>query len=267
MEPNVTPTAQPTPQPTPAPAPTPGIGMAPNYQPTPAPDPAPQPAPQPEPNQPAPQTEPQPQPAPQPTPQPDGTVPQQNPQPQPTQEPVKTQQSYEEYLDSLTKADPIELPKPTDIDKDDPEGLVKFFEEFGKATEARARQAMQQESAIQRAETDAWNEVFTKYPEIKENKALRDTVHNIRMGAYNSGQLLSPLQVADGLVGTLHDAYKKGINDNQVQVRIQDSQPLNGGGNPPAPSGVNYENIQLPGQAGMDAAVSELQKLIDAGKI
>lgn len=260
MEPNAAPQPQATP--------TPGIGMAPNYPPTPAPELAPTPAPQPTTQpEPTPAPQPEPQPAPQPAPAPDGTVPQQNVQPQPTTEPIKTQQSYEEYLESLTKADPIDLPKPTDIDKDDPEGLVKFFEEFGKATEARAVQAMKNQAVIQQAEAKAWDEVFTKYPEIKENKDLRDTVHNIRVGAYNSGQLLTPLQVADGLVGTLHDAYKQGVNDQQVQVRVQASQPLNGGGNPPADTGVNYESLQLPGQAGMDAAVMQLTKLMDNGKI
>lgn len=250
-----------TPPVPPAPAmPTPGIGMAPNYPPMPEPTPAPTPEPAPAPT---------PEPAPQPTPPADGTTPIQNePTPAvPTE--TKPQLTYDEYLDSLTQKipKPAEFPKPTEIDQNDPEALVKFFEEYGRVTVERAQAAMQEQQVVQTAEARAWKEVFTKYPEIENNPQLRDTIHNIRMGAYHQGQSHSPLQVADALVGTLHAEYKRGVNDTNVQTRIQDSQPLNGGSNPqPAPA-VNYEALQQPGQAGIDAAVQQLEAMIRAGKV
>lgn len=266
---NPTPAPMPTPPVPPLP-PAPGIGMAPNFPATdvqPVPQPA-DPIPQPQaPQQPEPQPQPQqPQPAPQ---DPNQPQPQQNPQPSPTTDPTKQQQTYDEYLESLVKnvEKPQDLPNPKDVPENDPEALSKFFEEFGRVTEQRARAAMQQEHIIQQAEGRAWREVFDKYPEIQKNPTLRDTIHNIRLGAYQRGESLSPIQVADGLVGTLSEQYRKGINDTNVQIRVQDSQPLNGGGQPQPTQGVNYEALQQPGVAGQEAAIAEIDKLIRANRI
>lgn len=185
-------------------------------------------------------------------------------QPAPQQEPLK-QLSYDEYLDSLTKdIKPVELPKATDVDKDDPEGLNKFFDDYGKKMIEQARQELQKEQVVQAAEARAWQDVFTKYPEVLEDKNLRDTIHNIRMGEYSRGQSRSPLEVADQLVGALHSRYVKGINDTNVQTHIQESQPLNGGGQPQPQPAVNYEALQ---EGGRDAAVMQLTQMIEQGKI
>lgn len=263
------------PTPTPMPTPTPGIGLAPNYPPQPAPEPQPQlqPAPAPEPA-PQPTPSPEPQPAPQPTepqPQPNPTepTPQVNPQPQPTTDPTRQQLTYDEYLESLTKniPEPPKLPNPSEVKEDDPEALAKFFEDYGNAMEQRLIARQQQQVVVQQAEGTAWREVFAKYPEIEANPTLRDTVHRIRVGAYQNGESLSPIQVADALVGTLHNEYRKGTNDTLVQTRVQNSQPLNGGGQPPAVPAINYEALQQPGQAGTDAAVGQLEAMIRAGQI
>lgn len=251
MNPENVPT-QPT-VPEPAPTPTPGIGNAPSYTPPEQPQPAPsEPTPQPSEPQPAPQPA-EPQPAPAETEQP---------------QPAPKVQSYDEYLESLIgNIQPPEVPKATEVNGEDPEALNKFFENFGEAIEKRVAAQMQQQEVIRSAEAQAWNDVFTKYPEIKDNQELRDTVHNIRMGAYASGKSLSPVQVADALVGTLHSEYKRGINDQQVQTRVQASQPLNGGGQPvPAPK-INLEALQQPGNAGFDSAVNQIQSMIDSNRI
>lgn len=149
MNPNEQPTPAPNPAPVaPAPAPTP----APQPEPTPAPAPTPtfQPgiaspsyngatpiAPEPVAD---PQPTPQPNPEPTPAPAPTGT-----PQPEPVKQPT-----YDEYLESLVKdIKPVELPKPSDVKQDDPEGLTKFFDDFGKAVTERAYTEMQKQSVIQ----------------------------------------------------------------------------------------------------------------------
>lgn len=256
---------EPVQQQTEQPAPfTPGIA---NGVPQPAPQPVENPQPQ---EQPAVQpTEPQPQANPQePAPQPNPQAPQNPQNPQPTQQAPqenKPQLTYDEYLDSLTKdIKPIEMPKPTDVNKDDPDGLVKFFEDYEQKILEKARQENQKQAIVQSAERQAWGEVFTKYPEIQNNTDLRDTIHNIRMGAYSRGQSLSPIQVADALVGTLHKEYKKGVNDTNVQTRVVDSQPLNGGGQPPQQAQVNYEALQSGGE---QEAVRQLEALMASGKL
>jgi hypothetical protein len=179
------------------PTPQVGIGLAPTYAPAPEPAPAPvaEPAPQPAP---APIAEPAPQPAPvvaepaapvAPAVDPVAPVVEQNPVAPAVPVETKPQLTYDEYLESLVKDIPAApaTPKPTEIDQNDPEGLVKFFDEFKKATIAEMQLETQKATIIQNAEATAWNEVFTKYPEIKENAQLRETLHNIRLGAYNRG--------------------------------------------------------------------------------
>lgn len=214
-----------------------------------------------------------PQPAPQPTSQEVSTATPQEPSSQPTQnvpEPAQptqnTQQmTYDEYLESLTKDIPtVEMPKPTDVDQKDPDGLVKFFDDYSEKLLEKARQDNLKQSIVQNAEREAWGQVFTKYPEIQNNNDLRDTIHNIRMGAYSRGQSLSPIQVADALVGTLHTEYKKGVNDTNVQTKVVDSQPLGGGSQAPVAPEVNYEALQTGGE---QAAVAQLEALMAAGKL
>lgn len=262
---NQAPTATPAPAPvvTPAIAPE-GIALSPAPAPAPV-EPAPVPQPAPVEPSPAPAPEPTPAPAPvptDPTPAPAPTDPTPAPAPDPTPTDTLT---YDQYLESLTKdIKPVELPKPSDVNADDPEGLVKFFEDYGNKIIERAQQESQKQAVIREAEGLAWNDVFTKYPEIKDNASLRDTIHNIRMGAFSRGQSLSPLQVADGLIASLHAEYKKGINDNQVTTTIQASQPLGGGGQPAPEPAVNYEALHTGGTA---EAVNQLEALIRAGKI
>lgn len=266
VQPNVTPTQDPAPQPAPqAPAFQPGIsnGYTAPTEPTQAQptEPAQQPAAQP--TQPTEPTAPQPTPT-EPT-QP--AQPTQQPAQEPAAQPTETRQqlTYDEYLDSLTKDfQPVELPKPTDVDNSDPDGLVKFFDDYGNKLLERAQQEAQKQAIVQNAEREAWGKVFTKYPEIQNNPDLRDTIHNIRMGAYSRGQSLEPIQVADALVGSLHNEYKKGVNDSNVQTKVVDSQPLNGGGQPPVQAEVNYEALQ---NGGEQAAVMQLEALMRAGKL
>lgn len=260
MDGNVT--AQPTQEPS---VPTPGIGAAPNYQPPAQPEPQPQPSQQEPAPQPTPQPEPQPAPQPsEPTPQPQPSEPQ--PQPQ-AQQPQPQQLSYDEYLEQALNSNPAPIPKATEINGEDPEALNKFFEDFAAGVVKQAEERFQQREAVRNIEAQAWKEVFTKYPEIEGNAELRETVHNIRMGAYATGKSLSPLQVADALVGTLHNEYRRGINDNQVQTRVQASQPLGGNGQPVPEPKVNLEALQQPGVAGFDSAVQQIQAMIDTGKI
>ena len=240
----VAPEAAPTPAPEPAPAPvappsTPGIANAPVI-----PEPAPAPAPQ--------TTD---------TPAPVDTP---TPAPAPNGSDTKTM-TFDEYLDSLTKdVKPVELPNPKDVPADDPEGLANFFEEYGNKIVEKARQEGQVQTIRQNAEAQAWSEVFTKYPEIKDNAVLRDTIHSIRVGEYSRGVSKSPIEVADQLVATLHNEYRKGQNDQQVTTQVVDSQPLGGGGAPAPQVQVDYEALQT---GGTNGAVAQLEALIAAGKI
>lgn len=182
-----------------------------------------------------------------------------------------SQVDYDAYLDSLisqnTKpAEEIKVPTaPTaeQLESDD-QALTKFFGELVDTAVQKALNEGQKQTTIREAEQRAWNDVFGKYPEIKDSKGLRDTIHNIRVGAYQRGQALSPLQVADQLIGDLHEQYKKGVNDTNVTTTIRDSQPLGGGTQAPTAQPVNYARLHDGGEA---AAIDELTKLMSQGKI
>lgn len=264
MNPNEQPNAQP--QAPAEPAFVPGIANAPApapAQPEQPQQPAEQPAQQPEqPQQPAEQ------PAEQPAQQPN------QPAEQPAENPAPTTNNgnfdYDAYLDELIGKSgdtPIEMPKvPTqeELSSDD-QALTKYFGDLVDTAVKKALQENNQQTTIRQTEQRAWESVFEKYPEIKESKGLRDTIHNIRVGAFQRGQALTPLQVAEQLIGDLHTQYKKGVNDTNVQTTVRDSQPLGGGTTPP-PTGasVDYSKLQ---DGGQNAAVSELEKLIQQGKI
>lgn len=264
MNPN-DPNAQPTQQPVEAPVFTPGIQ---NSQPLPAEQPQqPAPAPTEAPTQP---TE-QPQPAQQPVEQPAQPTQQAA---QPASQPAPTDSNgnfnYDAYLDSLVGADnqkPVEVPKPPtqqELENDD-QALTKFFGDLVDTAVKKAVNEGAKQTTIREAETRAWNDVFSKYPEIKESKGLRDTIHNIRIGAYQRGQALSPVQVADQLIGDLHSQYKKGVNDTNVQTTVRESQPLGGG--TPTPSAAPTVNLANLHDGGQNAAIAELTKLIEQDKI
>lgn len=236
-----------------------------------APQPAPQPAPEPPTFTPGvandvvltPQQPTEPQAAPQePTPQQDPN-PQPQPQPQNPQEPAPKAQTYEEYLESIVgKPQDIEVPKASGVA--DPAELDKFFDEYGAAIRNQVMQEVRQSQAVQNYERQEWDKVFSKYPEVKDNTAIRDTIHSMRLGAFNRGEGMTPLQAADFLVGALHNEYKKGVNDTNVQTEVAQAQPLNGSGAPAPDVGVNYGALQ---DGGRDAAVTQLEQLIAAGKI
>jgi len=227
------------------------------------PQPAPEPTPQPVDPTPAP-VDPTPAPQPVETPQPT------DPQPQPAVTPTPSP-DYDAYLDSLINGagatpDAIELPKPPTQEQleNDDQALNKFFGDLVDTAVKKAMTEGTKQSTIREAEATAWEETFVKYPEIKEDKKLRDMIHNVRMGAYQRGTSLSPTQAADELIGTLHAQYKRGVNDTNVTTSIRDSQPLGGGTQTPSPQGVNLAALH---DGGDQAAVIELTKLIEANKI
>lgn len=266
MNPNDPNANQPT-QPTEAPTFVPGISNAPQI-PTEPQNPQPADQPQDQPQNPQPSDQPQNQPQNQPTDQP--TQPTQQPQNNPAPTDSNGSFDYDAYLDSLIGKDnnqPIEVPKVPSQEElaNDDQALTKYFGELVDTAVKKALVESNNQTTVRAAEQRAWEDVFTKFPEIKESKGLRDTIHNIRIGAYQRGQALTPLQVAEQLIGDLHSQYKKGVNDTNVQTTVRESQPLGGGTQTPAPdTRVDYAKLH---DGGQNAAVAELEKLMSQGKI
>jgi len=236
---------------------------------------------QPQPTEPtAPQT---PQPTePSPTPQPP-TTPTEPTQPAPSEppapaEPIANQspegeeqvQSYEEYIDSITKGigEAPAQPDPSKINPDDPEAIKQFFDEIVNTAVTKAQQATARQAAIQNSERILWDGAFEKYGSLKNNKPLRDMVHSIRMGYFQRGVALTPVQAADKLLDSLGQQYKQGVADNQVNTTIENVQPTGGGTGQAVPTSLDKDDDLLAIQTGGEAALAEmLDRDIKAGRL
>lgn len=239
-------TGNPAPQPQPAPQPT--QPTEPTQQPTQPTEPVAPPTPQPqqptEPSQPAqPNQSNEPgdpfatlftQEAVQPTPPQQPAQLQQTAQPtaQPTQPNGEDYQSFDDYIKSIT-GEPQQQPNTpnlAELNQDDPQAIQQFFEQWGESIYQRATSDVRREFALRAKEEQVWNEAFEKYPSIKSNKNLRDMIHNIRMGSFNRGVAMTPVQAAEQLLKGMNMQYRQGMADQQVQTTIQSTQPNGGGG-------------------------------------
>lgn len=271
------PTPAPTPQPA-EPAPQPVAPSEPVAQPTPQ---SSQPA---EPVQPAQPTQPtevgdpfeqflQPQePVTPPAPAPQEPVqPQQPSTPTTPPAPAEPQyQSFDDYIESITKdlPAPTAAPKLEEIDQNDPAAIQQYFTDFAKSIREETINEIRRTESIERAEKRGWDEAFEKFPSIKKNPAVRDMVHNLRMGKFQNGIAMTPLQAAEELVKNMNLQYRKGIADTQVVTTITDTQPNGGGGVeviPQQPQGqANLVTAAADGEAALAAA---LDAQIKAGKL
>lgn len=84
----------------------------------------------------------------------------------------------------------------------------------------------QQVTAVKREERQ-WEQAFKKYPEIQENKELRDTVHQYRIGVLQTqGVEITPRQAADRVLKFSSQAKQQGAKEATQSVRIQASGHL-----------------------------------------
>jgi hypothetical protein len=173
--------------------------------------------------------------------------------------PAEQYQSYEEYLDSVlgkAKEDP-QPPNPAEINPDDPEAIKAFFDNLLTTAEQRIEAKIARKEAIQRAEKKVWDEAFAKYPTLKSNQNVRDMVHNIRMGYFQRGEAITPLQAAEKLLSSLNSSYKQGIVDNQVVTKIEEVQPQGGGTITPPTTGADKDTVLKAVQDGGEDALRD----------
>lgn len=101
-------------------------------------------------------------------------------------------------------------------------------QQITQATE-QARQAARAEAQEQIKEQKLWEQAENTYPELKQDKELRDMVKNARWGewvATNGAKNPSPKQIADKLFNKIGQAKKLGVEQAQNNVRIQETAAL-----------------------------------------
>lgn len=140
-------------------------------------------------------------------------------------------QSFDEYLDSITAGipEPPATPKMESVDPNDPAQIQTFFDGLVKTAVDQATAEVARKTAVQTAESRAWEQAFTKFPSLKTNQAVRDMVHNIRMGSFRRGVAMTPTQAAMELLKITDTRYRAGVADNKVVTTTIDAQHVGGG--------------------------------------
>ena len=146
-------------------------------------------------------------------------------------------------------------------------------QQITQATEV-ARQQARMEAQEQIKEQKLWEQAENSYPELKQDKELRDMVKNARWGewvATNGQKNPSPKAIADKIFNKIGQAKKMGVEQAQNNVRIQESAVLETASNtatsnPQAELRTRVASANSREQK--ETATSELLKtLIDSGDI
>ena len=146
-------------------------------------------------------------------------------------------------------------------------------QQITQATEV-ARQQARMEAQEQIKEQKLWEQAENAYPELKQDKELRDMVKNARWGewvATNGAKNPSPKAIADKIFNKIGQARKMGVEQAQNNVRVQESAVLETASN--TASATPAQDLQTrvataTTREQKDSATSELLKtLIDSGDI
>ena len=143
---------------------------------------------------------------------------------------------------------------------------------YMQAQNAAVAQA-RQEVAEQLKEQKLWEQAEKAYPELREDRSIREMVKNARLGEMASSlgeKNPTPKQIADKLFQRVNSAKQQGVTQAQQNVRIQESATLETASNVAKTDGV--ETIRSAMQSGdpkvrEDANRAYLRHLIDSGDI
>jgi len=146
-------------------------------------------------------------------------------------------------------------------------------QQITQATEV-ARQQARMEAQEQIKEQKLWEQAENSYPELKQDKELRDMVKNARWGewvATNGSKNPSPKAIADKLFNKIGKAKQMGVEQAQNNVRIQESAVLETASNTATSnpqSELRTRVASANSREQKDTATTELLKtLIDSGDI
>ena len=206
-----------------------------------------------------------------PTPQPQQPVePQSAPQEPAPQQPAQEYETFDEYMARVTAnvpAAPVQ-PDPEQVDPNDPVAIKGFFDDLVNTAVQRSNHEIARKTAMQTAEKQAWDTAFDKYGSLRTNKALRDTVHTIRMGYFQRGIALTPTQAADKLLESMGQERRAGAAGAQVVTTYEQVQPNGGGSGAPVPTNLDNKTVLERVQTGGETALADiLDAEIKAGRL
>ena len=143
-------------------------------------------------------------------------------------------QAFDNYLDEHYPLP--EMPKWEDVPGDDPNALGQFFADQANVNREIMKVEAQREQVKAVRDEYMWEEVYTKYPALRNAPRVQNTLRQLFAGSRSEGLNQTPLQVTDAYVGELNSNWRSGYQANQTQTVIRQSQPMPNGGQNQAPS-------------------------------
>jgi hypothetical protein len=185
-------------------------------------------------------------------------------------------ESFNQYQPNIPDVQPLDLSKLPVNDENliDPNALAGAINQQIASAEQRAVARAQQGFNEQRAEDQAWNRAYEKYPQLRSDKELRALVHQARLGEVTdmlsrsqdprSVKLPTPSQIAGKLFKYMGTAKQEGMQQATTNTVIQQSARLETGGtrtNDNADTKAkNFQNINNPNREVAKKARTDLLK-------
>jgi hypothetical protein len=91
---------------------------------------------------------------------------------------------------------------------------------------AQIEQRVLQQVTFQRQEARAWEKIEKKYPEIREDKGLREMILNQRIAEAVTGRQGNLNKIADGVMSRLKTAKSEGRADANISKKVQKAASL-----------------------------------------
>jgi len=132
------------------------------------------------------------------------------------------------YQPKQFQPEPIDFTKlPADENGNvDPNAFAQALQQRDAQLLAAANQQMQDQFMQMRQEERLWSKAEKAYPEISQNKELRQLVQQTRYGIIASGKNASPLEAAKQIFKHTQAAQQAGRTQAKESVRIQQSAGL-----------------------------------------
>ena len=116
------------------------------------------------------------------------------------------------------------------------------FQTLAQTLTAQARQEASNQIMVAEAEKRAWERTFTKYPQVRENKELRDQIHKMRLGEVAvTGKPVSPQKMADRYFSQIRQAREDGVRQAVETTKVQASAHLETANNTASEKGLKAQ--------------------------
>lgn len=151
--------------------------------------------------------------------------------------------TLEYYGDYLNKSGQSQLPQ-LNVGEDGTLD-VNDLNNWAQGVSQNAQYMAAKQFAELREEDRQWNKVYEQYPEVRENKKLRDLVHKQRMGNIASGGKNDVIKAAKDIFALRSEGVTQGKKSAQESITRQKSANLESASTPTDTTSTRREELSL----------------------